>query len=227
MILVVADDPEAAARDAAQWIASALREDIAARGAATLAVSGGSTPGLMLRALASEQLDWRALTVGQVDERVAPPADARRNLLMQRAALVEGGKLPATNLLAMPVESDDLRAAAREYGQSLPAIDVIHLGLGDDGHTASLLPGDALLAEAIDRVGVSRPYQGLIRMSLTFPAINAARRIVWLATGAAKRERLRELLAGKGDTPACQVRRSGAVVFADVAAAGEDALVTA
>lgn len=227
MMLVVAGDASAAAANAAQWIASALREDVAARGSATLALSGGSTPRQMLQVLAGEALPWPQLRVGQVDERIAPADDPRRNISVQREVLVQRGPLPAAQLLAMPVESADLTAAASAYAATIGSIDVLHLGLGDDGHTASLVPGDALLTETLHRAGLSGVYQGTRRMSLTFAAINAARRIVWLVTGESKRARLRELLAGKGDSPALQVRRTGVVVFADAAAAGEDALDTA
>ena len=216
---VIAADAAAAAANAAQWIASALREDIAARGGATLAISGGNTPRLMLQALARETLPWPLLRVIQVDERIAPRGDARRNLHGQLAALVEQGPLAMANLLAMAVESTDLAAACAAYSEQCGSIDVIHLGLGDDGHTASLVPGDPLLAESSRLVGISGVYQDTRRMTLTIPALNAARRIVWLVTGAAKRARLRELLAGQGATPALQVRRSGAVVFSDAAAA--------
>lgn len=173
----------------------------------------------MLEVLARQSLAWAQLRVAQVDERMVAAADARRNLTMQRAALVEDGPLPAAQLLAMPVDhatAEDMR----EYAQLLGALDVVHLGLGADGHTASLLPGDTVLT-AQEPVAISGKYQGTKRMTLTFPTINAARRIVWLVTGDSKRRALRQLLAGEGNVPALQVRRSGVVVFADAAAAGE------
>lgn len=239
MMRVVAPDAAGAAASAAQWIASALRETISARGAATLAVSGGSTPLLMFQRLAAEDLPWQRLTVLQVDERIVPADDPQRNFAQQRAALVGRGPLPPQNLLAMPVgvsrvgSAAELAAAAASYGAHCASIDVLHLGLGDDGHTASLLPGDALLDETTALVGLSAVHEGTRRMTLTLPAINAAGRIVWLVTGAAKRMRLRELLQGgaagdaAGDTgasrlPALRVRRSGAVVFADAAAVGDE-----
>jgi 6-phosphogluconolactonase len=218
MIRVVAKDAERAAANAAQWIASALREDLAARGSATLAISGGSTTVAMLQALSRESLPWALLRVAQVDERIVPAGDSRSNLSMQRLALVDGGPLPAANLLAMPVDNADA-AAMDVYGQMLGTLDIVQLGLGVDGHTASLVPGDPVL-QARAPVALSELYQGTRRMTLTFPVINAARRIVWLVTGASKRAALAYLLAGKRDVPALQVRRSGVVVFADVAAAG-------
>lgn len=226
MLQAIANDPARSAIEAARWIASALREAIAARGSATLAISGGSTPRRMLQALAHEALPWPQLRVIQVDERIAPADDPRRNLLMQRAALIVPGALPPAQLFGMPVESPDLAAAAASYAPLCESIDVLHLGLGDDGHTASMVPGDPLLKELTQWVGISQPYQGTRRMTLTFAAINRARRIVWLVSGTAKREPLAQLLAGKGDIPALQVRRGAAVVFADSAALG-DAAVTA
>lgn len=219
MMTVVAADAGRAATQAAHWIASALREDIAARGAATLAISGGSTPEVMLRALARESLDWSRLKVAQVDERLVPPDDPRRNLRLQTAALVLDGPLPAANLLALPVDSSSAADMAG-YARLLGKLDIVQLGLGADGHTASLVRNDPVLQSA-ESIAVSGVYQGTRRMTLTLPAINAALRIVWLVTGGAKRPALQELLSGQGDSPALQVRRTGVVVFADAAAAGD------
>ncbi len=219
MIRIVANEAARAAADAAQWIASALREDIAARGVATLAISGGSTPQVMLQALARQSLPWTKLRVAQVDERIVPPADARRNFLMQHAALVTHGPLPAANLLGMPADNLE-HLAMQTYSQLLGRLDIVQLGLGADGHTASLVPNDPALRET-QLITVTDMYQGTRRMTLTFPAINAARRIVWLVTGESKRAALQKLLAGEGTSPALQVRRTGVVVFADAAAAGD------
>ena len=221
MIRIASPDAAATAAAAAQWIASALREAAAARGTATLALSGGRTPALMIEALTKLDLPWALLRVLQVDERIVPRQDVRLNASMQRAALVQNGPLPASRFVAMPVDAADLERAAAQYAQLLGQIDVVHLGLGDDGHTASLVPGDPLLGERDRLVGISGLYQGTRRMTLTFPAINAARRLVWLVTGQSKTHRLRELLTQAGNSPALQVRRGGAVVFADDAAAGE------
>ncbi len=218
MMQVVAMDAAHAAANTAQWIASALRADIAERGLATLAISGGSTPEAMLKALARESLPWTQLRIAQVDERIVPAGDARRNLAMLRATLVDSGPLPSANMLAMPVDSPD-STAMDAYALLLGKLDIVQLGLGADGHTASLLPGDAVL-QAQQPVALSAVYQGTRRMTLTFPAINAARRIVWLVTGTSKRAALRRLLADKGGIPALQVRRTAVVVFADAAAAG-------
>jgi 6-phosphogluconolactonase len=219
MMRVVAGDAERAAAGAAQWIASALREDIAARGHATLAISGGSTPTAMLEALARESLPWTRLRVAQVDERIVAADDPRRNLVSQRSALVARGPLPPANLLALPVENPG-HETMNGYGKLLAELDIAQLGLGADGHTASLIPGDPAL-NSCDPVALSGPYLGTRRMTLSFAAINAARRIVWLVTGDSKRAALQQLFAGQGDIPALQVRRTGVVVFADVAAAGD------
>ncbi len=219
MMRVVAGDAELAAAGAAQWIASALREDIAARGHATLAISGGSTPTAMLEALARESLPWARLRVAQVDERIVAADDPRRNLVSQRSALVNRGPLPAANFLALPVEDPNLEGMSA-YGKLLAELDVAQLGLGADGHTASLIPGDPALHSRAP-VALSGPYRGTRRMTLSFAAINAARRIVWLVTGDSKRAALQQLFADQGDIPALQVRRAGVVVFADIAAAGD------
>ena len=219
MKLIVAADAGAAASRAAQWIALGLQHDVAARGTALLALSGGRTPLLMLRELARAALPWESIRVAQVDERIVAADDDRRNARALHSALVERGPLSAPHFLAMPVQAVDLAVAAAEYALQLPAIDIVQLGLGEDGHTASLVPGDPLLAETAARVGISIDYQGTRRMTLTFAAINSARRIAWLVTGESKRARLAELLAGAGSSPAGQVRRDGAVVFADEAAA--------
>lgn len=220
MMRVVSADAAQAAANAAQWIATALREDIAARGNATLAISGGSTPAAMLAALARESLAWAKLRVGQVDERIVAATDTRRNLTMLREMLVDNGPLPAANVLAMPVDNPTTEAM-NQYVHLLGDLSVVQLGLGADGHTASLVSGDAALGVR-EPIAVSGEYRGARRMTLTFPSINAARRIVWLITSASKRQALQQLLADEGEGPALQVRRSGVVVFADVAAAGED-----
>lgn len=222
MKCVVAADAAGAGAAAAHWIASVLREAVATRGTASLAISGGGTPVPMFEALARIHLPWARLRVVQVDERIVPAGDLRRNSRLQRATLVERGPLAAQQFLAMPVEAGDLPAAAAAYAKLVGRIDVVHLGLGEDGHTASLLPGDPLLAEEERRVAISGAYQGTQRMTLTLPAINSAHCIVWLITGASKCGPLRELLAQQGDAPALQVRREAAVVFADAAAAGDD-----
>jgi 6-phosphogluconolactonase len=227
MKVEVLADAEAVAQRAAEFIAERAREAVQARGTFTLAVSGGRTPWAMLRALATLPLPWPQLQLFQVDERVAPDGDALRNLTHMRASLLDHVPLPAANLHAMPVTAGDLHAAAHGYAATLqrlagdPAVlDLVHLGLGADGHTASLVPGDAALDVADADVGLSGPYQGQRRMTLTYPVLNRARCLLWLATGADKREMVARLRAGDRSIPAGRVSADRAWLLGDVAALG-------
>lgn len=218
-------DADAVARAAASVIASEARAAVDARGRFLMAVSGGRTPWQMLRALASETVPWSAVHVVQVDERAAPPGDPDRNLTHLRESLLSHAPLPESQIHAMPVETSDLDAGAREYARVLesiagtpPVLDLVHLGLGPDGHTASLVPGDPSLQVTDREVTVTGVYQKRRRMTLTYPLINRSRRILWLATGAEKREMLARLQAGDGSIPAGGIRRDGALVLADAAA---------
>jgi 6-phosphogluconolactonase len=223
----VLDDADLAAREAAGVIAAEARAAVAERGRFVVAVSGGRTPWRMLRALAGKDVPWASVHVVQVDERQAPAGDPERNLTHLRESLLEA-PLPEAQLEAMPVEDADLEAAADRYARTLariagtpPVLDLAHLGLGPDGHTASLVPGDPVL-EVVDRdVAATAPYAGRRRMTLTFPALDRARRILWLVTGADKSPALRRLLAGDRAMPAGRVRRDRALLLADRAAAGE------
>ena len=222
----IAHDAGSAANIAAAEVARTCADAVALRGRALVALSGGETPWLMLRELCHFDLPWQKIFVAQVDERVAPRGDAVRNLTRLEQILVREGPLPSGHLLPMPVESADLATAATDYQASLEAcsgaplqLDLLQLGLGTDGHTASLVPGDPVLKTNDRDVAVTREYQGLRRMTLTLPAINRARRRLWLVTGAAKNTRLSELLAGTGDVPAIAVSRDSAVVVADESAA--------
>jgi 6-phosphogluconolactonase len=227
MRLIIADDAAHAARLAADSIADACRAAIAARGRAVIACSGGSTPWAMLGALAGAQLPWGQIYVAQVDERCVPADDERRNLGQLRTALVEHGPLPAANLLAMPVESGDLEHAAVSYAEHLRQVtamtggclDLVQLGLGADGHTASLVPGDAALGVHDRDVAITAPYAGARRMTLTYRALNAARTRIWLVTGEGKRAAFAELRRGLGSSPAVQVERTQSTLIADRTAA--------
>lgn len=224
--MTVAPDTAAVARQAAAGIAARCETAIRERGCALIAVSGGTTPWRMLAELSTLPLRWESIFVAQVDERVAPRGDPRRNLTRLEQVLVREGPLPAGQLLPMPVEEPDLEAAARSYQAALesvagvPAVlDLAQLGLGTDGHTASLLPGDAAL-EIQDRdVAITAPYQGLRRMTLTVPALARARELLWLVTGTAKSEVLRSLLSGIGDIPALRLPTRRAMLYADPEAA--------
>lgn len=219
-------DPAAVARRAAAWIAETTRQAIEQRDRCVLALSGGTTPLPMLRVLATTAIDWRKVQVLQVDERVAPSESPDRNLAQLRAALFARIPLPAAQIHAMPVEDVDLVAAAERYGRLLmqlagapPRLDLVVLGLGADGHTASLVPGDAALDIRDADVAVTALYQGRRRMTLTFPAINRARHILWLVTGADKAEMLARLVEGDPALPASRVSRTSALLLADRAAA--------
>ena len=225
-IETLADDAAVAQR-AAAFIAERAAEAVRARGVFTLAVSGGRTPWAMLRALAALPLPWAQLQLFQVDERVAPDGDAVRNLTNIQASLLAHAPLPAANLHAMPVTATDLDAAARAYAATLqrmcgmPAVlDLVHLGLGADGHTASLVPGDAALQVADADVTLAGPYQGHRRMTLSYPVLNRARCVLWLATGAEKRAMVTRLRAGDATIPAGRVRADRAWLLGDAAALG-------
>jgi len=219
-------DPDAVAQRAASKIAADARAAVAARGRFAMAVSGGRTPWAMLRALAGEEMPWDQVHVFQVDERVAPAGDRDRNLTHLRESL-EGAPLRPEQVHAMPVESHDLDAAAARYAETLrklagspPAFDLVHLGLGADGHTASLVPGDPVLDVRDRDVSITGPYQGRRRMTLTYPAIDRARLVLWVVTGEEKAAMLARLCAGDRSIPAGRVRADRALLLADRAAAG-------
>jgi 6-phosphogluconolactonase len=217
-------DADAVARAAAAIIAAEARAAVDARGRFVLAVSGGRTPWLMLRDLAGEPLPWDVIHVLQVDERVAPASHPDRNLTHLREAL---GRAPlrSEQIYAMPVESPDLEAAAGRYALTLqelagqpPVVDLVHLGLGPDGHTASLVPGDPVLDVADADVAVTGVYQGRRRMTLTYPVLNRARRVLWLVTGSDKAAMLVRLTNADASIPAGRVRQDRALLLADRAA---------
>lgn len=220
-------DPEAAARQAAALIAAEAWEALHRRGRFTLALSGGGTPRLMWRQLAQLELPWREVHLAQVDERLAPAGSEARNLTSLRDGLLSQVPLLPEHVYPMPVDAPDPALAAREYGALLqrrigsPVVfDLIHLGLGADGHTASLVPDDAALEIGDRDVALTGTYQGWRRMTLTFPVLDRARRILWLVAGAEKAPVLRQLLRGDLAIPAGRVRRNGAWLVADTAALG-------
>ena len=224
MNLEVFADAESVASQAAALVAADARAAVAARGRFVIAVSGGHTPWLMLGALTAQDVPWHSVYVLQVDERVAPAGHKDRNFTPQSEILQ--GVLRPEQLLGMPVESPDLEAAAIQYAASLrkiagsPAVlDLVHLGLGPDGHTASLVPGDRALDVNDADVAVTGIYQGRRRMTLTYPVLNRSRRILWLVTGDEKLGMLARLRSGDVSIPAGRVRRDRAVVFVDQTAA--------
>jgi 6-phosphogluconolactonase len=219
-------DADSVARQAAAVIAAEARGAVAGRGRFILGVSGGRTPWLMLRALAAEEVPWEHVHVVQVDERVAPGGHPDRNLTHLRESLLAHAPLRPEQIHAMPVEATDLEAGARQYAHTLqeiagspPVLDLAHLGLGPDGHTASLVPGDAVLDVTDADVALTGVYQGRRRMTLTYPLLDRSRRILWLVTGSDKAEALLRLRDGDGSIPAGRVRQDRALVLADSAAA--------
>jgi 6-phosphogluconolactonase len=221
-------DADAAAREAARVIAADARTAVAARGRFLMAVSGGRTPWRMLRALAGEEVPWSGVHLAQVDERIAPAGDPDRNLTQLRESLLEYAPLPAEQIYAMPVEEADVESAARSYARTLeriagaaPVLDLVHLGLGPDGHTASLVPDDHVL-DVVDRdVALTGVYMKRRRMTLTYPILNRSRRILWLVTGADKATMLPRLRAADRSIPAGRVHQEQALVLADRSAIGE------
>lgn len=229
MKIEVYSDADAVALEAAKLIAKAAQEAVGARGKFVMAVSGGTTPWIMLRDLAREDVPWKGVHVVQVDERVAPEGDPDRNLTHLRESLLEHAPLSAEQIHAMAVESGNLQAACVEYVRtletlagSLPVLDLVHLGLGPDGHTASLVPGDPVLDVKKTDVALTGIYQKRRRMTLTYPIINRSRRVLWLVTGSEKTGMLARLQTGDVSIPAGRVSRDHAMVLADRAAAGQE-----
>ena len=215
-------DADAVARAGAVFTAEEARAAVAARGRFVMAVSGGNTPWKMLRALADQQLPWADVHIVQVDERVAPAGHQDRNLTHLRASLLAHCPLRPEQVHAMPVEATDLQWASGRYAATLqqiagaPAVlDLAHLGLGLDGHTASLVPGDPVLDVSDADVALTGFYQGRLRMTLTYPMLDRSRRIVWLVTGRDKAEMLARLCAADRSIPAGRVPQHQAVVLAD------------
>jgi len=225
MKLEVFADADTVASKAAEFLAAEARRAVAARARFLAAVSGGSTPWKMLAALASLDVPWTAFHLFQIDERLAPEGDADRNLTQLRKAFGESSPLPEQNLHPMPVNDPDPERAAATYAKTLaalagspPVLDLAHLGMGPDGHTASLVPGDPVLTVADREVAVTQPYQGRRRMTLTYPCLDRARTVLWLITGESKATMLARLQRGDQDIPAGKVNSRHAVVFADRAA---------
>jgi len=219
--LEVFDDADAASARGADLIAAAGQEAVAARGEFALGLSGGRTPWRMIGLLGDHpEMPWERTRIFQVDERVAPPGSDERNLthLIQMLSI---SHQPAVR--PMPVTSRDLDAAAREYEAQLPErLDCVHLGLGPDGHTASLAPDDPVLEVEDRRVAVTaNEYQGNRRMTLTYPELSRARSILWLVVGEEARDALAKLMAGDASIPAGRVENEEMVALADRAAAGE------
>jgi 6-phosphogluconolactonase len=203
----------------AQLLAEAAKRAVAERGGAALAVSGGTDPWPMFSQLEDLFGDWDKTEIFQVDERVAPPGDEERNL----THLIESLSIGAQgSIKPMPVTDEDLDAAAARYADSLPErLDIAHLGIGPDGHTASLVPDDPVLEVRDRRVAVtSGEYQGVRRMTLTYPELEQTRSLLWVVTGDSKVDALKKLIAQDPSTPSGRMRPQGdSLILADRAAA--------
>src|ERR1043165_4253854 len=227
MKIEIFPDADAVARKGAEIIAAEARSAVKARGRFIVAVSGGHTPWQMLRALADEEVPWEHVHVVQADERVATEGDPDRNLTHLYESLLEHAPLRSEQIHAMPVESRDLDAAAKRYALTLreiagspPVMDLAHLGLGPDGHTASLVPRDPVLKVTDVDVALTGVYQGRRRMTLTYPMLNRSRRVLWLVTGNDKVNALARLREGDTSIPGGRIQAANALILADQAAAG-------
>lgn len=215
-------DSDSVALEAARIIAKLARQSVATRGRFVMAVSGGTTPWLMLRELGKKDLPWKNVYVIQVDEREAPEGHPARNLTHLRKSLLEYAPLSEDHILAMPVDSGNLALGAQHYCETLcqiaglpPVLDLVHLGLGADGHTASLVPDDLVLQIDDRDVAITGIYQGRNRMTLTYPMINRSRNILWLVTGAGKSPMLKRLQSADESIPAGRVCQDHAIILAD------------
>lgn len=221
LALTVVPDAEALAAAVAAAIADAIAAAVTERGRAVVAFSGGTTPAPMLRRLSRADLAWHKVTVFQVDERVAPDGSDHRNATMLARELLDH---VAAQSYLMPVTRDRLDAAAESYALLIGdvcggVLDVVHLGLGADGHTASLIPDDPVLKETATDVALTQEYQGHRRMTMTLPLLNRARAVIWEVAGADKAAAVAQLIGGD-DVPAARVVQQRATLYADAAAAG-------
>jgi len=228
MIVEILPDEASLAKRAAAVIAADARAAVAARGHFVMAVSGGKSPWVMLADLADEDVPWPNVHVFQIDERIAPAGDPDRNYVHLRDSLLQHAPIPEKQIYAMPVEEADSEAAARQYAETLegvagkpPVLDLAHLGLGPDGHTASLIPGDPVLNVTDRDIAITGVYQGRKRMTMTYPVINRARKIMWLVSGKDKVDAFPKLRAGDPSIPGGRISRTQALLLADRDATGE------
>jgi len=215
--LIVLPDARSLATRGATLVAGFARNAVASSGTFNFAVSGGKTPWAMFAALADEDMPWAQTVIFQVDERVAPDGDPDRNLTNLDKAL---GQAPA-RVVPMPINDPDLDAASAAYAKLLPErFDLVHLGIGADGHTASLVPGDPVLQVTDRPVAPTRPYKGHRRMTLTYTGLARAEQIMWLISGEDKRDALAKLLKADPSIPAGRVEATRSTILADEAATG-------
>jgi 6-phosphogluconolactonase len=218
---------DSVAKRAAAIIAENARNTVAKKSRFSLAVSGGKTPWVMLSDLANQDLPWDQVQIFQVDERVAPDGHPDRNLTHIYESLLEHAPIRPEQIHAMPVTAANLEQAAAQYTNTLrtfagdpPTLDLAHLGMGPDGHTASLVPGDSVLNVHDRDVALTGEYQGRRRMTLTFPILNRSRQILWVITGAEKAGMLQRLRKADPSIPAGNINQENAIILADEAAGG-------
>jgi 6-phosphogluconolactonase len=228
MKVEVLDNGDIVAQMAASIIAEEARRNVFSRGRFILAVSGGKTPWKMLRALADEDVPWKGVHILQVDERLAPEGDPDRNMTHLQESLIGFAPVIPEQIYAMKAGENDPEAAAASYARVIrdiagsPAIiDLVHLGMGSDGHTASLVPGDPVLDISDMDVAPTGIYQSRRRLTLTYPLINRARKILWVITGSEKSGMLQRLLDGDLSIPAGRISQEHAIVLADKEAASK------
>ena len=213
------------AAGAAAYLEQEIRFALTHQKSFSLAISGGRTPWEMLKILSKADLPWKRVNLFQVDERVAPDGHADRNLTQLFQAIAGTPMVTQLRIFPMPVLAEDLEEGCREYTQVLDEVtegkglDLIHLGLGSDGHTASLVPGDGVM-EVQDRLVActQNTYQGRIRMTLTYPLLNSAKQLLWIVTGDEKQKMVQRLLQQDPSIPAGRIRQENALLLVDKAA---------
>ena len=213
------------AAGAAAYLENEIREALHHQKSYSLAISGGRTPWEMLKILSKADLPWQRVNLFQVDERVAPNGHADRNLTQLFQAIASTPMVRQLRIFPMPVLAEDLEEGCREYTEVLDEVtegkglDLIHLGLGSDGHTASLVPGDGVM-DVQDRLVActQNTYQGRIRMTLTYPLLNSAKQLLWIVTGSEKQEMVQRLLQQDPSIPAGSIRQENALLMVDQAA---------
>jgi 6-phosphogluconolactonase len=217
--LVALPDPAQVTRSAAERLATALRDRLGRPGVATLALSGGNTPRDAYAELArAPHIDWSRVEVFWVDERAVPPTDDRSNYRWAKSTLIDGAKIPAASVHRMPADQAELQAGARAYEATLrvrvgsgasgyPTFDVAVMGIGDDGHTASLFPGDTTV-DLEDRWVVAVAASGAreARLTITRPVIQHVAQVFVLAVGKEKHDALERAWATTGELHATPSR---------------------
>lgn len=217
---------EQVAEGAAAYLEQLIRKTLAEKKTFSMAISGGRTPWEMLKILSKAPLPWTRINLFQVDERVAPDGHVDRNLTQLFQAIEGSPMVTRLQIFPMPVTAEDLEAGSQYYAELIhditegEGLDLIHLGLGSDGHTASLVPRDGVLVNERKVACTEEIYQGRIRMTLTYPLLNSAKRILWIVTGAEKQEMVHRLIKQDTSIPAGAVNQANALLMVDQAAFG-------